>query len=592
MGFLDTSEFDFETYKNNLKTYLKGQDIFKDYDFDGSEIDTLLSLLSYNTYNSAFLVNMLGSEAFPDTASIREVVVSHAKSFNYLPRSRTASKALVNLTIVNPINLPSTIAVPKYYPFSATNGNTSVLFTTSEPLVIRNDGGNYTAYNVEIAEGRIVTEYFDVTSADVETKYPLASENIDISSLEVYVYPDKNNSANTKYTRSYNLFGLDGDSTTYFVEGYASTQYQIQFGNGVTGKQLSVGNFIKVVYRECSGAENNGITKFTKILDITAPSGDVYNNIKVQTVEASSGGVERESVSSIKFNYPRSYSAQNRGVNAGDIEYLIKSQYPQIQSISVFGGEELAQKQYGRTVISAKQFGSENISTTLKNSITEFLKDKTTFNQIVFVQPEYFYLGIDTLVSYDKSVTSLSTQIENNVRDVISNFASQNLLNFNYDFRYSKFLNAIDNADASIVSNETTCTLIKRIVPSKDAAFTNVIKWNNAFATPIVSPSFTSSFFIQVLDGVQYSVQLVDDLAGKIDVVYYKNNNKIVLQKSVGSIDYATGIVVLNGVSIYDYTSYISLLGTMKNKDIIISNNQILDIDQSDVNITFKKADY
>ena len=348
-GFLSTSDLDFSSIKNNLKTYLKNQSQFSDYDFEGSNINVLLDVLSYNTYLNAFYLNQVGSEMFLDTAQLRESVVSHAKELNYLPRSRTSAKAYVNIT-VTPTGSPTTITIPKYYTLTTSVDSTTLNFHTYSDITISPVDGVYTAANVEIFEGNIVTEYFNV-SADTSS-FILQSDNIDTNSIEVTVIESSTNSSNSAWQRSESLYGLGPSSNNYFLQGYADYKYQVVFGDGSLGRAPSVGNIIKVTYRDTLGDVGNGAYIFKKT------NFDNYTIINVATIAAAAEGSERESIESIKFNAPRYFTTQERGVTNTDFETLTRTRFPQLQAVSAFGGEDLVPPQYGKVAISVKPYGT------------------------------------------------------------------------------------------------------------------------------------------------------------------------------------------------------------------------------------------
>lgn len=588
--FLSTSELDFDAYKTKLKTYLQGQAQFKDYDFDGSNMSVLLDIMAYNTYVNGFYLNMIGSEMFLDTAQLRESAVSKAKELNYVPRSRVSAKSVVKLTISGVTNGPSTITIPKGYYFSVTANSATYLFSTTEAHVLRYENNLYQSANLDVYEGRVVTEFFTVNST---SRYILSSSNVDVSSIEVVVQNSNTDTTETVFHRAYNLYGLVDTSPVFFVQGYSDTKYEVVFGNGKTGKKLTNGNIARITYRDCNGFAGNRL-KPTKAVN----SLDGYTNIKVTLVSAGSGGAEREEIDSIRFNAPRHFASQDRAVTKDDYSILIRNNFPTIEAIAVFGGEELAQKRYGKVVIATKPYDGEITPDSIKNEISSFLAGRTSVAiDPIFADPDYFYLKIVSGISYNSATTTKTTSdIESVVRDQIDNYRDSYLFDFNADFRYSKMTAMIDEADTSVVSNDTRVHIIKRIYPVLAASFTTKIYFNNEFTSEGIryklpkghDPIVYSSAF--TYKGTRNSY-IQDDGLGNL-YIYKKDaaGTITVLAQSVGSVDYTKGTVTITNLVVDSYTGHISIYAVPNAKDVVVRRNQIILIDQADVTITVDQA--
>lgn len=585
--FLDSSQLDFTAYRNSLKDYLKGQSQFKDYDFDGPNMAVMLDLLARNTYHNGFYLNMIGSEMFLDTAQQRESVVSKAKELNYVPRSRNSSKALVNILIA-PTDSPHIITIPKFYTMTAGAAGDSFTFSTDEVITVRSNGGLYQARGVEVFEGRVVTETF---VAGTNTRYFIASPNIDISSIDVQVQNSITDTATSTWTRAYNLYGLTDVSEVFFVQGARDNFYEIIFGNGITGKAVTQGNVIRVTYRDTSGLNGDGLRSFKPVRNI-----DGYANITITSFDGvpSFGGAERESIESIKFNAPRYFASQERAVTKGDYLALIRAEFPQIDTIAVFGGEELEQKRYGKVVLSVKPHGSDKAPTSLTNLIQNYISTRCPVAiDPIFIDPEYFYIGVNTVVSYNPLVGSKSVnEITATVLAAIGDYSQTNLYDFASDLRYSRLCAAIDNADPAVVSNDTSLAAIKRIAPARQTASSMSFTYNNPIKL-ITNQStvFSSTFYYRVNDETVLLAYLEDDAVGNINIVTINNVGvKIILQKNVGTVSYSTGKVTLTNILYEDYVGYINIYMIPANKDYVISQNQIILIDPIDVSITIQQA--
>jgi len=596
-GFLSTTELDFEAIKSNLKTYLKAQGRFADYDFEGSNINVLLDILSYNTYLNSFYLNMVGSEMFLDTAQLRESAVSHAKELNYLPRSRTSAVAYVNITINTGNTAPAYITIPKHYKFTTTLDGTTLTYSVPNEIIVRPVNGVYTSANTGIYEGSIVTEYFTV--ANTSEFYTLNSENIDSTSISVTIYQSNTSNTPYVYTEATSLFSLTPTSNVYFTQGYSTNKYQIYFGNDLTGRALSVGNLVKVEYRDTLGDLGNGAYTFYKTSTI-----DGYSDISITTNFVAAEGSERESIESIKFNAPRYFPTQERAVTSADYIALTKAAFPQLQAVNAYGGEDLTPPQYGKVAISVKPYGSTGlISNALKTNILNFLSGKSLTTEPVIVDPEFFYIDVDCAVNYNSSLTSKSlSEVKTLVENSIITYGTNNLTEFGSDLRYSKLVSGIDGVDPSVVSNETTLKIVKRWSPTTTIQNTLTFSFDNELyheTTLYLLPNnhdhalYSSQFTYTHTDGLDYSCYIGDDGLGSLHVYNLQNvagvTTRVSLNNDAGTVDYYTGEVLVK-LNPKLYTgSYINVFGVPYNKDIFSIKNKFLIIDAQDVLVTVNR---
>jgi hypothetical protein len=598
-GFLSTTELDFTAIKSNLITYLKSQDQFADYNFEASNFNVLLDVLSYNTYLNSFYLNMVGSEMFLDTTQLRESAVSHSKELNYLPRSKTSAVAYVNISVDPGTRTPDYITIPKFYAFSTQLNGTTIYYTVPDDILIRPVNGVYAAANVAIYEGSVVEEYFNV-AANTNT-FTLQSENLDTRSVTVYVYESSISQTSYLYTMAESLFGLDGTSNVYFMQGYADTKYQITFGNDVTGRQLTNGNVIKVQYRDTIGEPGNGSFIFRKGAAFTDVNNNQYTGISVSTVKASAEGSDRESIDSIKFNAPRYFPTQGRSITAQDYIALTKAKFPQLQAVNAYGGEELIPPQYGRVAISVKPYGTVGlVSNSLKVNIVNYLKLKNLTTEPIVVDPEFFYIDIVSVVHYNSSMTSKSSaQLKALVENAIINYGLTNLTEFGSDLRYSKMISDIDNSDAAITSNETKLNIIRRWNPEPGIKSTLSYSFDNELAHETVfysipaghEQSLSTDFFTYThTDNQDYVAYIGDDGLGVLNI--YTNqvisgvSTRTILQGSIGTVNYFTGDILFTA-TVKSYTgNYINIYGIPKGNDIYSIKNKFLIIESTDISIT------
>lgn len=589
--FLSTSELDFNTLKESLKTFLKSQDQFSDYDFDGSNINVLLDVLSYNTYLNSFYLNMVGSEMFLDTSQVKESAVSHAKELNYIPRSRASAEALVNITIT-PGDSPDSIVIPENYRFTTTMDGTTFNFYIDQDHIVIANNGVYEASNVSIYEGRLVTEYFDVGE---NTRFVLQSDTIDTRSIRVQVYESNTSTTAYNYTQAYSLFGLTPSSNVFFIHGHKADQYELDFGNGVTGRSLNVGNRVKVVYRATNGVLGNGATNFSKTSSIQG-----YSTIVATTVLSARNGAERENIDRIKFNAPRFFTTQDRAVTSQDFINLTMAKFPQFQAVAAYGGEQMNPPQYGKVAISLKPYGTTGIvSDSLKSEVVAYLNLKNLTTEPIIVDPDLFYLKINTIVKYNPNATTLGQQaIKTQVSNNIINFGQTYLNDFGIDFSYSKLTSAIDDADNSIIGNDTSVSLVRRWTPTPQVTNTVSFSYYNELyheATLYELPqghefTFESSTFRYVSANNTYDAYIGDNGLGVLKI--YTNqlsgntSLRVSLNDNAGTVNYFTGEVKLTA-NVDSYVgSHISLKTQLLSKDISIQRNAFLIINPQDINIT------
>lgn len=590
--FLSTDELDFETLKANLKTFLKSQNLFKDYDFEGSNLSVLLDLLTYNTYQNAFYLNQIGTEMFLDTALLKESVSSHAKELNYVPRARGSSAAVVNLSVTGDAT-QGTKTIPQYTTFEASVGANTLTFSTDTDIVAVNDGtGSFLANNISIYEGTLVTEFFEEDGN--QNRFVISSANVDINSIDVTVQTSSSDITNTSFTRATNLFNLDPASTVFFVQPYGTNKYEIEFGNDVTGKSLDVGNIIRVRYRDSVASAGDGAVNFT--------AADAA--ITTTTVTKSTGGSERESIASIKFNAPRVFSTQDRAVTAEDYKSLIKTKFPYVQTLNVIGGENLDPPRFGKVQIVGKPFGGTVLSQSQKDSIVSFLRDKTSVtSEVITGDADFINIIVDTTVQYNSTQTTKTPdQIKSLVTQAIVDYNDNDLSEFDKDFRYSQLTTDIDNVDGSVISNNTKVSIAKRITPAEDKIQNLTIDFGQRLRNEIDYgvPALRSTKFLRRINNVVYEVFLEsldvssDAESAGVNLMSEVNGTKQTRVANIGFINYKTGILTLNKFVVTNYFSqgtaaygdHINIIARPYDQDIVAEGNQILDINPQDINVT------
>lgn len=581
------SNLDFDTLKNTFKAYLKSQDRFNDYDFDGSNMSVLLDIMSYNTYHNSFYLNMVGNEMFLDSAQLRDSVVSHAKELNYTPRSFKSAQA--NVSIIGSSNNPGdftkrSIVIPKGSTFTSQFLNRNYSFSVAENIVINRDSNpisgvvSFTGNDITLYEGYYLTDTYTYSYTSVP-RLLISNRNVDISSISITVIED-GGATNLVYNRVTSLFDLDSNSQVFFVQGAENDGYEVMFGDGVTGRRPKNNSVIVIEYRISNGELPNGCNEFK-----SDSSFDGISNISIITNSAAAGGSVSESIDSIRFNAPRHFTTQERAITTEDYETLLRLNFPEINAVTAYGGEDLTPPQFGKVFVAVDLNEVDGLPDIKKTQYFNFLKPRSPVSiEPVFVNPEYTYLGITSRVRYNVNVTRLT---ESDIRTIVSSaildYSKSDLNNFNRTFRYSKLVRTIDNSQLSIVSNETDVTVIKSINP--DIGVFRTFDVN--FQIPLdIKYSNESPYSVEssiVIYSGQRSI-IKDDGLGNLNIVSYVGNQ---ILTTVGTINYETGLLQFSNLKLDNYLGdVIKLFALPKDKDISTINNVILNILENDISIT------
>jgi hypothetical protein len=577
------SNVDFDTHKNTLKQYLKSQTRFQDYDFEGSNMNVLLDILSYNTFHNMFYLNMAASEMFLDSAQLRDSVISHAKELNYTPRSFKSAAANVDITITTNDMAKRSIPIAKGQTFTSRFNNRAYTFTTAENIVLTDYevGTNtvvFTGTNIQLHEGYYINDTFTYNSNDL-MRFVLSNQNVDISSIGVTVIEDVGATTLT-YTRALSLFNIDQNSRVFFIQPAENNAYEIVFGDGITGRRPKDNSIISVEYRISNGQLPNGCKTFRSDTSINGET-----SIVVSVNSPASGGSVSETIDEIKYNAPRHFTTQERAITVEDYENLLKINFPEINAVSAYGGEDLNPPQFGKVFVAVDLVEVDGVPETKKDEYYRFLKPRSPVSiDPVFVDPGYTYLEVNSIVKYNINTTKLSAEdIRTIATAAIRNYALTNLNNFNRVFRYSKAIEAIDNSQNAIISNETTVRMIKIITPDLNVDNTLDVDFQIALDT---SQAVSADGYAIQSTKFGYKGELVslkDDGLGSIYIVS-SSGNQI---KAVGTVNYETGLVQLSQFNITSFQGAgIKIKATPLNKDIAVINNVILNIVDDDINLT------
>lgn len=579
------TELDFFKAKEQLKTFLKEQDRFKDYDFEGSNMSVLLDVLAYNTYQNNFYANMSISEMFLDSAQRENSVISHAKELNYLPRSNRSSMAVVELSIINTETSNNSIFIPKNTRFTSTySGETYSFYTNKSYIANRITGTNKFSIDcVEIYEGELLEESFFLGTTG---RILLSNENIDTSSIAVFVGYTDSSDPGDEFIYTKDIFGINETSNVFYVQKGLDSKYEIYFGENRFGRQPTVNEEIRVSYRIASGLETNGASRFSCSIP----------NTTVTVKNVATGGSDAETIDDIKFFAPKSIQIQERAVTERDYEVLLKQAFNEIKDISVFGGDELDPPRFGKVAI-AVSLEDGGLTQSLTNNFELFLRDKTPVSiQPVFVKPDFMYINAEINVNYSRNLTSKSaSQLEQEIRDLLKEYNNAELQRFGATFEVSRVSTMIDNLDVSIINN--TIGAIPFIIYSPEPNSIQNPRFN--FATPLQTPcrfsqsQGTESFnkYVRssefILDGVRTIFE--DNGLGQINILAARDRNKGVFEivkRNAGVVDYSTGEVRLSDFSVDSYSPPgISVFVSTLNKNVTSPKRSVLRLRDSDITI-------
>ena len=580
------SNIDFDTHKNTLKQYLRSQTRFQDYDFEGSNMNVLLDILSYNTYHNMFYLNMVASEMFLDSAQIRDSVVSHAKELNYVPRSFRSAEANVNISIVTTDTTKRTIPIPKGTTFTSRFNNRNYTFSTGELVTLTdytvnaNSTLTFDGSNIQLYEGYYVNDTFTFVN-DGTQRFILSNRNCDIDSATVTVIEDTG--ANTLvYTKASSLFGVDGDSQVFFVQPAENETYEITFGDGVSGRKPKDNSIVSVEYRVSNGQLPNGCNTFRADTTIDGESA-----VTISTNSAAAGGSVSEDIESIKYNAPRHFTTQERAVTTEDYENLLKQNFSEINAVSAYGGEDLTPPQFGKVFVAVDLVDVDGLPEVKKDQYYRFLKPRSPVSiDPEFVDPGYTYIEVTSTVNYNLNTTKLSSEdIRTIVTSAIRQYALDNLNDFNRVFRYSKVTNAIDSAQGAIISNETSVKLIKIVTPTLGALETFDIDFQTELDTSLAESvgGYTLQSTRFTYNGERATFQ--DDGNGTVNIVSATGS----VITNIGTIDYETGLVQISGLNISAYEGAgIKVKAVPLSKDVRVVNNIILNIAEDDIRLTIR----
>ena len=609
MAFNQFTNLDFQDIREQIKDYLRSNSSFTDFDFEGSNFSVLIDTLAYNSYVTAYNTNMAVNESFIDSATLRENVVSLARNIGYVPRSKKAASARVTFTAK--VNARSVILKKGVVALGAAN-NANYIFSIPEDITATpNSSGVVTFSNIEILEGNLLKKTFLVDDSQPDQKYILPNANIDTSTIRVQTV----GTAIEEYTPYTNIFNVDSDTRLYLVQEISDEKYQILFGDNILGKKPANGSKIEVTYIETTGDAANGASNFTFSGQLVARRGGKDRNVTrdisaVTTLQAAEQGDDIESIDTIKYLAPRVYASQYRAVTANDYTSLIPFLYPNVESVSAYGGEELDPPEYGKVFITIKPKNGDFLSDVAKNTIKSKLKEYTIAGiRQEFLDLKYLYVEYDSTVSYDPGKVTNTQDLFTRVTNAIVNYSKSTDINsFGGRLKYSKLLRMIDNVDTGITSNITNLVMRRNLVPAFDQLANYELCYANQFHVEVEGFNIRSSGFrVSGIDGELFLTDVPDtDITipgrpvqaapktGSMSVIKFDENNQIVtVIENAGTVDYIKGEIILFPINISSSTleNRIEIGVTPESNDIIAKENLYIVLDTTGKSVLTLKED-
>ena len=597
---LNVTQFDFDDVKDNLKTFLKNQTEFTDYDFEGSGMSALLDVLAYNTHYLGFNANMLANEMFLDSASLRSSVVSHAKMLGYEVSSPRAPKATINITLTTD---NATATMPAGTSFISRVDGVDYQFVTISDITKQNTGNSIPFDSTEVYEGTYATTKYLVDSNDVDQRFMLTDVRADTSTLTVKVQNSTSDTTTTTYTKATDITQLSSSSTVYYLQETESGKFEVYFGDGVTSVGLTDGNIVQLNYVITNKTLANGASSFTSPGSIDGVTG-----VNVVTVANAIGGSEPETISSIKLNAPLDYASQGRAVTAEDYKVYVRKLFNNTQAVSVWGGEDgsydtstgvSSVPEYGKVFISVKSTTGINLTTSQKENLVKDLAPfKVASITPVVVDPETTFIILGVTFNYNSSATTLTKEtLETNVLTTLTDYSSSTLNTFNSPFRHSQLTGLIDDTDTSILSNVTTVTLAKFITPVTSEATAYTLSFENAFFHPHDGHNSAAGGIIAstgfFIDGVDREYFFDDDGSGNLRIYYLVAGVRTYYDVLAGTVDYDKGEIKINPVQITSVSNVDEATSTKfrltvlpNSNDIVPVRNQLLELDLTNTTVS------
>lgn len=603
MPLVNFSNVDFDQIKFSIQNYLKANSNFTDYDFEGSNLSTIIDTLAYNTYIASYNANMATNEVFIDSATLRENVVSLARNIGYVPRSRKSAKANISFN-VNASNTSASSLTLKAGLVALSDqrfGKETYSFCIPDDITVpvRSDGLAQ-FYDIDIYEGTHITQTFTKSSRNLYQRFILTNGGIDTSLLRVKVFDNATSTVSRKFNEFDSLISLDSESRIFFLQETDNERYELLFGDGTFGVALQENEYISVDYILCNGSSGNNIGQFTYSGTLVNNNGDTVTAgvSVVSTNQSTIGGKEIESIDSIKKYAPRIYASQNRAVTAADYEALLPKIYPETESVSAYGGEELSPPSFGRVFISVKPYNGVYLSSSIKQNIkNELRKYAVAGITAEIVDLKYLYVETNSTVYYNSNLASNAPAVKTVVSNNLTHYSNSSELNkFGARFKYSKFLNVIDNSEASITSNITTVNMRRDLRVTLNQFTEYELCYGNRFHIRSEDGYNikSSGFKVSGISDIVYFGDLPNGNLTTGTIFLFKLNSPtqpVIVKRGIGTIDYVKGEIMLNPLKIIStnvFRNDLSLIEISTNpysNDVIGLQDLFLQLDPNNLTI-------
>ena len=598
MAFNQFTNLDFNDLRTQIKNYLRSSSSFTDFDFEGSNFSVLIDTLAYNSYITSYNTNMAVNESFIDSATLRENVVSLARNIGYVPRSKKSAIARITFSIDITGKPVQTVKLHKgIVAVGSLQGGNYIFSIPDDITATPNSSGIVTFENISIYEGTYLTKTFTVNDSLPDQKYIIPNESIDTSTVRVTV---KSNVEET-YVPYTNIFDVNKDSRLFLIQEVEDEKYQIIFGDGTLGKKPVDKSTIEVSYIMTNGIEGNDASNFNFSGKLTYMLGGVETSIddgiaSLSTLQASENGDEIESIDNIKYLAPRVYASQYRAVTPNDYSSLIPFLYPNIDSVSAYGGEELDPPQYGKVFITVKPKNGEILSSITKDSIKNDLKKYTVAGiKQEFIDLKYLYVEYESTVSYDSGYIPDQQQLRSRILSAIESYSkSADINSFGGRLKYSKLVSTIDRVDTGITSNITNIVMKRIMIPEYNLLANYEICYGNQFHADMEGFNVRSSAF--KLEGVAGNVYLTDlpysdGKTGTVKFFTIVDNAINYINENAGIVDYKKGEIILYPTTITSSSvnAGIEIEVTPESNDIIAKESIYIVLDNTGSTLSLKE---
>ena len=557
MAFGQYVNLDFDQVKASIRDYLRANTNFTDYDFEGSNLSIIIDALAYNTYITAYNTNMAANECFLDSATLRENVVALARNIGYVPRSRRSARARITFN-VSGLTETSTLTLNAGLVCNGAGRNSNYIFSIPESITVPVVNGFAEFNDIEVYEGTFITQFFTVNSSLFNQRYILDNSFIDTSTIKVRVRPSQSSTTSVTYKQIDNIIGITSTSSSYLLQEIEDERYELIFGDNVIGRKLANSNFIRVSYITNAGREGNGAAEFSFVGNITNQDGaeiDAANISLIETLESSRDGDEIESISSIKYYAPRIYSSQYRAVTSSDYESVLGYIYPNVESVTAYGGEEMSPPRFGKVFISVKPRNGDFLSDETKRELIQRLKSYAVAGIVPeFVDLKYLYVELKTNPYYNPSLNDKPEDLKTGISNALTQYSrSIDVNKFGGRFKYSKAVSLIDSVDSSITSNITLVTIRRNLRAVLGEFAQYEICFGNMFHTQESSYNVVSTGF--TIEGVTGTVYLADEVINRekgriFFFTYTEGGTPNIIKKNAGTVDYMHGEVLIDTVNI------------------------------------------